>query len=190
MGADSEISSVLTTQGLDHSRQEFEGEFGGNKFKGVNVVAGDKGWRKFGDDLAELDKDQLANQKRGLYLALAPITVIPLKGKGFKIESAGEENVDGKPAAVLKVTGPDGKDFKLWFDKASGLPVKLVARVIGFMGEEFTSESTFADYKEMDGIKKATKLATKRDGEKFIEQQVTEFKILDKVDPATFAEPK
>ena len=37
----------------------------------------------------------------------------------------------GKPAAALKVTGPDGKDFTLYFDKESGLPVRMVAKVIG-----------------------------------------------------------
>ena len=51
------------------------------------------------------------------YLQVVPITLIPLKDKAFKVESAGEEKVGEKPAAALKVTGPDGKDFTLLFDK-------------------------------------------------------------------------
>src|SRR5687768_11645415 len=47
MGSDNPITTNSTMQGLDHIRQEFEGEFGGNKIQGVTVVAGDKGWRKF-----------------------------------------------------------------------------------------------------------------------------------------------
>src|SRR6266849_10600758 len=47
MGNDNEYTAQATIQGLDHFRQEFEGEFGGNKFKAVTVLAGDKGWRKF-----------------------------------------------------------------------------------------------------------------------------------------------
>jgi hypothetical protein len=62
--------------------------------------------------------------------------------------------------------------------------------VIGFQGQEYTQETTFADYKDFDGIKKATKVEVKRDGEKFQEMEVTEFKVLDKVDPDAFAEPK
>jgi hypothetical protein len=42
----------------------------------------------------------------------------------------------------------------------------------------------------MGGIKKATKVSAKRDGENFIDQEITEFKPLDKVDPKTFTEPK
>jgi hypothetical protein len=189
-GNESEFTNEMTVQGLDHSRGAFEGDFMGNKVKGVTVMAGDKGWRKFGDMKMELDKDALANEKRSLYLQIVPVTLLPLKGKGFKVEMAAEEKVGGKPAAGIKVTGPDSKDFKLYFDKESGLPVKLVAKVMGFMGEEFTQETTYGDYKDFDGIKKATKIESKRDGEKFIDAQITEFKVLDKVDPKTFAEPE
>ncbi len=45
-------------------------------------------------------------------------------------------------------------------------------------------------YKEFDGIKKATKTESKRDGEDFIKSEISEFKVLDKADPKTFAEPE
>ena len=95
-----------------------------------------------------------------------------------------------KPAVILKVTGPDGKDFTLSFDKDSGMPVKQVAKVVGFQGQEATVETTFSDYKDFGGIKKATKIKSTRDGERFQDLEVTEFKVLDKVDPDTFTEPK
>ena len=95
-----------------------------------------------------------------------------------------------KPAVGVKVTGPEGKTFSLYFDKESGLPVKLVAKVMGFMDDEHDQETTFTNYKEFDGIKKATKVEAKRDGEKFLNSEVTEFKVLDKVDPKTFTEPQ
>ena len=190
MGADNEISAKTTIQGLDHARQEFEGNFGGMAVKGVTVLAGDKGWRKFADNKMELDGDQLANQKRAIYLAAIPVTIVPLKDKAFKVESAGESKVGDKPAVGLKVTPKDGKEFTIYFDKESGLPVKQVAKVAGFMGEEFTQETTFGEYKEMDGIKKATKMSATRDGSKFMEMQVTEFKATDKLDPKTFTEPE
>ena len=121
---------------------------------------------------------------------MVPGLLVHLKGKGFKIEAAGEEKVGDKPAAVVKVTGPDSKDFKLFFDKESGLPVKLVATVVGFDGNEFTQETTYENYKDFDGIKKATKVDAKRDGEKFVSTELTEFKVLDKVEPDTFSQPK
>jgi hypothetical protein len=186
----SEFTSQTTAQGLDRSRGEFEGDFGGNKFKGITVIAADKGWRKFGDMGMEMDADALANEKRNLYLQLIPITLLPLKEKDFKVEAAGEEKVGDAAALVIKVTAPDGKDFQISFDKESGLPLKTVAKVRGFMGEEFTQETTLSGYKDFGGIKKATKIENKRDGQSFIKIELTEFKVLDKVDDKTFTQPE
>jgi hypothetical protein len=185
-----EFTSHATLQGLDHYRAEMDGEFGGNPFKGVTVFNGDKGWRRFGENKMELEGDALANQKRQIYLQVIPALPTLLKGKGFKLAAAAEEKVDGKPAAGIKVTAPDGKDFTLYFDKETGLPAKLVAQVSGFQGDEFTMETTFTDYKEFDGIKKATKAESKRDGQAFVKSEISEFKVLDKVDPKIFSEPE
>lgn len=185
-GNEGEFEGTMTVQGLDHSRNEF----GNDQFRGVMVLNGDKGWRKFGDNVSDIDGEGIERDKRTLYLQACPMLLVPLKGKGFKLASAPDEKVDGKAAAVVKVTGPDGKDFTLFFDKESGLPLKLVAKVAGFDGQEFVQETTLADYKDFGGIKKATKLDSKRDGESFFKMTVTEFKVLDKVAPETFSEPK
>jgi hypothetical protein len=186
----SDVKTQVTAKGLNHYRSELEGEFNGNAVKGVTVLASDKGWRKFGENLNEMEGDALANQKRTVYLQVIPVTLLPLKGKGFQVDSAGEEKVGDKPAAVVKVTGPDGKDFKLFFDKESGLPVKMTATVAGFQGNEFNQETTFGAYKDFGGIKKATKIESKRNDQRYMEYEITDFKVLDKVDADAFAEPK
>jgi uncharacterized protein (TIGR02246 family) len=186
-GMENQATTVLTVQGLDHFRQEFEGGFGG---KGILVLAGDKGWRNFGGQNMAMDKDGVADLKRTAYLTVLPITLLPLKSKDFKVEALGEEKAGDKILDVVKATGPDGKDFTLYFDKESGLLVKHVAKVSSFMGAaEVTQEMTFGDYKRMDGILKATKIEARRDGELFFAQQVTAFQILEKVDPKTFTAP-
>lgn len=190
-GNDNEFSSQVTLQGLDQYRSEFEGTFGGNNIKGVTVINGDKGWRKFGDTAREMDAGAVANEKRNIYLQVIPATLVRLKGKDFKTELAGEEKIADKPAVAIKVTAPDGKDFKLYFDKESGLPVRLSARVAGFRGEEYNQETTFSNYQVMGGIKKAAKVESKRDGEPFIAQDITDFKVMESsFSPETFAEPK
>jgi hypothetical protein len=181
------FTSQTTAQGLDHYHGEFEGNFGGNEVKGVTVLNGDKGWRKVGRQPMDLD---VANEKRNIYLQIIPVVLLPLKDKSYKVEPAGEEKVADKPAVGLKITPPDGKEFTMYFDKESGLPVRQVAKVVGFGGDEFTQDVTFGDYKDFSGIKRATKIEGKRNGEKFIEIEITDFKVLDKVDPKTFAEPE
>jgi hypothetical protein len=57
------------------------------------------------------------------------------------------------------------------------------------MGQEVTQEVNYSNYKEMDGIKKATKTIIKHDGEKLMELETTDFKVLDKVDTKIFEKP-
>lgn len=188
-GGDNEIEIHATVQGLDHYRAKIQGVFAGNGFEGVVVINGDRGWRQFGEKV-EMDENSLAHEKRRIYLQVVPSCILPVRSKGFQVEAAGEEKVDDKPATVLKITGPDGKDFRLFFDKESGLPVKLAARVVGFQGEEYDQESTFKEYKDFGGIKKATRIDSTHDGDAFVKSEITEFRVLEKVDEKEFAEPE
>jgi hypothetical protein len=77
----------------------------------------------------------------------------------------------------------------MYFDKETGLPVRQVAKVNNFMGQEVTQETTYSNYKDMDGIKRAAKTIIKHDGEKLMELETTEFKIVDKVDTKIFDKP-
>ncbi len=95
----------------------------------------------------------------------------------------------GRPAVDLKVTCPDGKDMTISFDKVSGLPVKAVGKVFTLDGREVTRETTYGDYKDFGGIKTATRLESKMDGKPDRKQEVTEFKVLDKVDPLAISTP-
>jgi hypothetical protein len=184
------FTSKATVQGLDKIRSDFEGHFDGKRLKGITVLAGDKGWHKFAGKDRNMDHDGVATEKRNVYLQVVPGTLVPLKGRGFKVCSGGQARLAGKPADILKVTGPDGKDFELFIDRKSGLPVKLVAHFVGYKGEEFTIETTYADYRRFGAIRKATRFVTTRAGEPYLEQEVTEFRLLAHVDPLTFAEPQ
>jgi hypothetical protein len=189
MGNDNPISMESTLAGLDNYRNKFKGEFNGMEIEGVTVLNGDKGARSFAGNDMELDKDGLASEKRNVYLSAIASLVVPANGKGFKCEAAGEEKVDNKAAVVLKITGPDGKDCKMFFDKETGLPVRQVAKVNNFMMMEVTQEVTFSNYKDMDGIKKAAKTIIKHDGEKLFDMETSDFKIVDKVDTKIFEKP-
>ncbi len=77
------------------------------------------------------------------------------------------------PAAGIKVIGPERKNFAIYFDKKTGLPVKAVADIPDpeSPGQEFTQETYYSDYKDFGGIKRATKIELKRDGKTFIKME-------------------
>jgi hypothetical protein len=185
-GNESDFTSQVTIKELDHLRREF----GNDRFKMLIVVDGDRGWRRARAENMDITGEALANEKQTIYLQAVPIRPILLGRKGFKYEAVADEKVGDRVAAVLNASGPDGKDFALYFDKESGLPVKEVARMADAQGTEYTIEVTFDAYKEFDGIKKATKIQVRRDGGIVQKLEVTEFKVLNEVDPKTFSEPK
>src|SRR5262249_1448200 len=162
---------------IEQYRSTYEGTAGGEKFAGAVVIDGDKGWRKHDDNVEKLEGEELDHEKRNAYLDVVPTLPTLLKGKRFKLDSAGED----KPTTGIRATGPDGKEFTIRFDKGSGLPTRLSGMVVDEQGEEFTQETTLEDYREFDGIKVATKSSIKKDGERFIELEEMEFKILDQV---------
>jgi hypothetical protein len=176
-------------------RSTFEGDFRGDKFTRVTVIDGDKGWRKEGDmEVIELDGEELADEKWGHFSQSVALMLVSLKGKDlkFKTEAVGDEKVGDKLAAGVRVTGPDDKHFTIYFDKESGLPVKVVADLPDpeSIGQEFTQETYFRDYKDFGGIKRAKRIEMKRGGETFIKLELLDVKTLDKVDDKTFAKPE
>jgi zinc protease len=68
-----------------------------------------------------------------------------------KVECAGIEDVDGKPAYKLVLTPKTGKPITKFYDKASHLLVKELLSDTSPMGE-IQVESYPSDYKKVDGI--------------------------------------
>jgi hypothetical protein len=124
-----EFTSQTIVQGFDHYKSELEvdGVFG-RQLRMLSVLNRDKFWLSVGG-MALRPDNALAGMKRNAYLSLIPVSVVPLKGPGFKVQAAGEELVEGEPAVVVRVTCPDGSDMAISFSKKSGLPVKVTGKV-------------------------------------------------------------
>ena len=74
-----------------------------------------------------------------------------------KIETVGEEQVDGKPAYKVQLTTPGGATETRYYDKASGLMIKFDAAPKTQMGE-IQVTSTPSDYQVLGGIKMPKKV--------------------------------
>jgi hypothetical protein len=156
------------------------------KLRILTVLNGDKAWFTAMDYPGKRDAGKM---KRTVYLEVIPVMLAPLKGPGFKVETAGAEKVRDRPVVILKVTCPDGNEIRISFDRESGLPVRAVGKVFTLEEEEITQETTYSDYKDFGGIKVATQIELKN-GWLNRKLEVTEFKILDAADPSTFKAPK
>ena len=150
------------------------------------IVNGDKGW--FGDQ--EMTKEQLEENRQGMHQNYVA-RLYPLKDKAFALKLVGEGKVDDKPAVGVKVSSKGRRDVTLYFDKESGLLVKMEMQVKDEQsGEEKKQESFIKDYVTVDGVKLPSKMVIKRDGKVYVDGEMTEYKTSEKLPDETFAKPK
>lgn len=114
--------------------------------------------------------------------------LVPLvKDKEYELSLFGEAKVEDKPAVGVRVAEKGQKDITLFFDKATGLLVKVERRTVeGATGNEVNEERIVREYaKDKDGIPIPKKLLIKHDGKTFIEAE-GEITYLEKIDDSEF----
>ncbi|MDB5309285.1 MAG: hypothetical protein JWO38_3487 [Gemmataceae bacterium] len=189
MGQAVAFTGVVASHGPDRQKVDIEAEAGGQKFRFVNVLNGDKGWNRIGDETKAMDKDELAEAKEQAHAGWVA-TLVPLKDKAFTLATVGEIKVDGRAALSVKVSSKGRRDVDLYFDKVTGLLVKTETRVKDEgSGQEVTEETYPGEYKEVQGTKQAMKLTVKRDGKAYVEGEVTGYDLAEKLDADVFAKP-
>jgi hypothetical protein len=156
----------------------------------TKIVNGDKGWVKFANMVKDMSKDELTEEKAEMYVGYVT-TLLPLKDKAFKLSPLGEVKVDDKTAVGIRVTREGKREVNLYFDKTTGLLVKVENTVRDSMAgfKEANQEVFYADYKEFDGVKHATKIKLLRDGKRYVEAEITEIRPQERLDDSLFAKP-
>jgi hypothetical protein len=183
MGNGLPYSGVYAAQFPGQFRMEIQGVF-------TIIVDGDKGWVKTGENATDMDKEQIDEYKESNYAGHLTM-LLPLKSKKFTLTSTGETKVDNLTAVGVKVSHAGHRDVTLYFDKDTGLLVKMARRVKDLEGnkEEVDQETILSQHKEVDGVKFPMKLVVKRQGKLYLEAENEEVKLVGKLDAKVFAKP-
>jgi hypothetical protein len=190
MGMEIPITGDISICGGTKVKVDIQIDAGGQTLKVVNVVNADKGWTKLGDAVTELDKDAVKeageNLHGGWVASLAPL----VDGKGYTLAATGEHEVGAKKAVGVKVTAKGRRDVDLYFDKDTGLLIKYAHTVKDEgSGQEVLEETTYTEFKEFSGLKQAVKLTTKRDGKPYMDAEVSDVQLSEKLDDGVFVKP-
>jgi hypothetical protein len=155
------------------------------------VFDGKQGWMKINDNTIDLDEDAVAEAKEDIHAGRVETLVPLLKDKRFELSPLGEAKVGDHEAVGVQVAHKGHRDIKLFFDKKTGLLLKNERVIKDPMlgGQERKQETLHSDYKDVNGVKYPMKLDIKRDGEKHLEGQLTDFQTDVKIDNAVFAKP-
>ena len=82
------------------------------------------------------------------------------------------------------------KDLNLYFDKETGLLAKVERQALDMTsGKDVPEERIITEYQDIDGLKVAKKLVINRDGNKFMEVEITEQKPVDRLGAEEFGKP-
>jgi hypothetical protein len=183
---DSEVSSEFPSK----FRIVVRTLIGGDKNEFSRVINGEQGWATDNGKIRDMTKEEFAEIRESLYVANLK-RLYPLRGEGFDVVALMDVKVGDLQTSVILVSAKNHDDVKLFFDQKTGLLIKserVAADVSGM--EHVTIETYFEDYKEVDGLKYASKVRQLRNGKKKSEEEVTEFRASEKGDGAQFTRPK
>jgi hypothetical protein len=158
------------------------------------VLKGDQGWAWFGGPVTILDKKQVAEQQLFAY-SLSLSNLLPLKEKGFALESGANVKIQGRDCYSFKVKSAGRPDMVLFLDQDTNLLAK----------SEFTSnnridpktfqprvtleEYFFSNYKKLKGVNQWWKCEQHLNGTKAAEVEIQEVQFFDKLDNSLFSKP-
>ena len=156
------------------------------------IVDGDKGWLTAQGQTMEMPADQLAEQKKQQHTSFVA-TLIPLAkpSEKYKLSLFGEADVDGEPCDGVTVASDKQRSVTLLFSRKSGLLRKSECVVFSDeLSKEVVEEIVYSDYRDVDDLKVAHKVAINRDGKKFVVSETQKISLEKEADLSWFAKPE
>jgi hypothetical protein len=154
----------------------------------VLVLNGDKGWTQAGGTTQEMTKESLKERQEELYVWRL-MNLTPLLADEFQLRPLADAKVNDADAAVVQVSHKDYPDARLFFDKKSGLLVKI-ARRAQEAGVPVAKEYLYSDHKDFDGVKMPAKEIIKLNGTvKMSDVTFNNYKVLSQVKDKLFEKP-
>jgi hypothetical protein len=190
MGMDLDFTQEVSVQAASKFKEAMVLSIMGKDIAVTTVFNGKEGWIVANGKDVKINDDILNELKDAAYL-MGLMQGVFLKDKAIKFSVVGEVKVKGKPAIGVTVSREGKKDINMFFDKSTGLISKVEMRKRDIQsGQEMTEERFITEYQDVAGRKVAKKAEVLRDGKPFIEVEVTDTQILEKVDDSEFVQPK
>jgi hypothetical protein len=160
-----------------------------NQIDVVQVHSGKEAWWSINGQTQELDGDKLAEQQARTHTSRVTALVPLLEDKAFELSPLGETKIDDRPARGVRVTVKGQPDVSLFFAKDSNLLVKVERHGQDLGQKDVLRETFYSDYKDYDGVKHASKMVIRHDGERFMEMEITKIRFPEMIGDEEFGRP-
>ena len=154
----------------------------------ILVVNGDRGWQSARGEVTEIGSQRLTELREEVY-AQWLTTLVPLKkNPGFILTALADIRVNDRPASCINVARKGHEDVRLFFDKQTGLLIKMEHRTRE-AGLAVVKEYVYSEHRIFEGTRLPTRSVEISNGKKLTEVTSISYKFLDQVDASTFAKP-
>ncbi len=151
-------------------RQESQLPFG----KVIVYSDGKSGWMSTPQGERPLPEPQLKQVREELFRNYFQL-LLSDRDSGRTVSSPAE--------GELEIAEHDGSSVKLFVDQKTGLPSKEVYREAGPMGPPASMEEIFEGFEEAGGVQVPKAITVNRDGAKYAELNITEYKVNSGIKP-------
>lgn len=174
----------------DKFKESMDMEIMGQKISTMTVYDGKNAWITANGKEVPVNDTLLKEIKEAANL-FKLARLLRLKSKDdYTLSLLGEAQVNGKPAEGVKIASKGFRDVNIYFDKATGLTAKVERTTLDNMTQqEVSEERIILEYQEVDGHKVPKKVLVNRNGKKFMEAEVVEYKPNAKLEASDFAKP-
>jgi outer membrane lipoprotein-sorting protein len=189
MGMKAPIEGETSLQKPDKLKTSVEIDFNGKKIPIVQVYDGKTFWVSALGKTQEIKDDKILNEMRES-LTVEGAGMTEFVKAPYELSSLGEVMVKGKAALGIRVSKKGQRDLSLFFDKKTHLMVKIERRAYDSMNkEEVTQEKFMSDFQDVNGTKMPRHIEVVNDGKQFMEMEISDTKVYEKLDPSMFAMP-
>lgn len=187
-GQDVPFLDELVLQLPERWRWTLDAGSAGQKTRLVFVVNGEHGWQSSGGAVLDIGKEKLADLHDEAYVIWLSTLLPFVNDSGFSLTLLADATVEGRPAAAVLVAHKGRPDLTLYFDKQSGLLVKI-ARRAKEMGLAFDKEYVYSVPKSFEGVQLPTRYAELANGKKLVDVAEISYTFPGSVAASTFARP-
>jgi hypothetical protein len=185
-----EMTQEVSIKYTGKFREVADMEIAGQKVRVISVFDGSKASITANGQAVEVTDKIMEEFREGAHaLKVARLTNL-LTDKSLQLSLVGESKVENRPVVGVKIAGKGHRDIDLYFDKASGLLVKVQTRKNDLQTmQEVDEERIIKEYRLVDGLQTAKTVLVNHDGKKYLEVEVIDVKYLDDIDDSEFQKP-
>jgi hypothetical protein len=188
-GREVRFQSTVWQDGPDRIRASYVIQTPERPLQATQILSGAAGWRIHADGtvavMSQMEVQAFRDESHPGWLAC----LFPLKAADVSLSVLPDQEVDGTPCAVLKVTVKDRPTVELYFDRSTWLLVRWVCVLRGPHVGTLQEDVRLDRYAERSGLMFPTRMASFRDRNLFMEAHLEHVRLLEEVDARLFDKP-